>query len=65
MTRLKKDLEEKHVLIPQTEQLANAEKSVRNLLKDSRGFFKSDEEFEAAVQKMAKADQGSKGRGAK
>lgn len=57
---VERDLEEKHVLIPHTEQLSEAEKSVRTLLKDSRDFFKSDEEFEAAVQKLAKADKNAK-----
>jgi hypothetical protein len=53
-------LEDKNVLIPHTDQLMEAEKAARKLLEDSRGFFKNDEEFEAAVKKLAKSDQGAK-----
>ena len=58
--QVENDLKDQHVLIPQTQELEAAQNAARKLLEGSRGFFKTDEEFEAAVQKIAKGDQGAK-----
>lgn len=53
-------LEDKHIVIPRSEQLLEAEKESRKLLESSRAFFKTDEEFEAAVKKLAKGYSNTK-----
>lgn len=49
-------LKDEHVLIPQSEQLANAEKEIRAQLESSRAHFKNDEDFDNLVKKLAKED---------
>lgn len=58
--QIENDLKDKNVVIPNTKELQLAENSARQLLEGSREFFKTNEEFEAAVQKITKGDQAAK-----